>query len=105
PGGADRSYGIHVAQLAGLPRPVIQRAHELLEELEAGRPAGHGDRQPPRAGGAPRRRRRELQLPLFPPQSELAQELASLDVDSLTPLQALTKLYELQERARGQARP
>jgi DNA mismatch repair protein MutS len=36
PGGADRSYGIHVAQLAGLPKPVIRRAEELLEELEQG---------------------------------------------------------------------
>ena len=35
PGGADRSYGIHVAQLAGMPRPVVQRANEILQQLEA----------------------------------------------------------------------
>jgi len=91
PGGADRSYGVHVAQLAGLPRPVILRAQELLEELEASR-----DRRSP-----PRRRREESrQLHLFAPDGGLARELAELDVDSLTPLQAITKLYELVERAR-----
>jgi len=93
PGGADRSYGVHVAQLAGLPRPVILRAHELLEELEASR-----DRR-----GPSHRRRAEapqLALPLFAPDGVLARELAGLDIDSLTPLQALTKLYELKERAR-----
>ncbi len=93
PGGADRSYGVHVAQLAGLPQPVILRAHELLEELEAGRERG---------GAAPRRRQAEApQLALFAADGALARELAALDVDALTPLQAITKLYELAERARG----
>ncbi|MFQ6019788.1 MAG: DNA mismatch repair protein MutS, partial [Dehalococcoidia bacterium] len=91
PGGADRSYGIHVAQLAGLPRPVVQRAHELLAELEA-----NHDRRSPRSN----RHRQALQLPLIAPQNDLAEELASLDLDALTPLQALTKLYELADRAR-----
>ena len=40
PGGADRSYGVHVAQLAGLPRPVVSRAQEILAELEASGAAG-----------------------------------------------------------------
>ncbi len=93
PGGADRSYGVHVAQLAGLPRAVVLRAQELLEELEAA-----ADR---RASPSPRRRREEVpQLSLFAPDGVLARELAELDVDSLTPLQAITKLYELAERAR-----
>jgi len=92
PGGADRSYGVHVAQLAGLPRAVVLRAQELLEELEASR-----DR---RAPSSPRRRREEApQLALFAPDGVLARELAELEVDSLTPLQAITKLYELKERA------
>jgi len=75
---------------------VILRAQELLEELEAAR-----DRRSP-----PRRPRREAplagqaQLPLFAADGALARELAALDVDSLTPLQAITKLYELAERAR-----
>ena len=93
PGGANRSYGVHVAQLAGLPRAVVLRAQELLEELEAA-----ADRRAPPAS---RRRREEApQLPLFAADGVLARELAELEVDSLTPLQAITKLYELAERAR-----
>jgi DNA mismatch repair protein MutS len=91
PGGADRSYGVHVAQLAGLPRPVVLRAQELLEELEA----SSVERSPARA-----RREESPQLPLFAANSALLRELAETDVDSLTPLQALTRLYELAERAR-----
>ena len=91
PGGADRSYGVHVAQLAGLPRPVILRAQELLEELEA----SSVERSPARA-----RREESPQLPLFAANSALLRELAETDVDSLTPLQALTRLYALAERAR-----
>jgi DNA mismatch repair protein MutS len=97
PGGADRSYGVQVAQLAGLPKPVVLRAQELLEELEAAR------RDPSR----PARGRREEspQLPLFAANSALLRELAETDVDSLTPLQALTRLYELTERARQASEP
>ncbi len=92
PGGADRSYGVHVAQLAGLPRTVTLRAQELLEELETSR--GEPSR--------PARRRQESpQLPLFAANSALLRELAEIDVDSLTPLQAITRLYELAERARA----
>ncbi|MDP2950393.1 MAG: DNA mismatch repair protein MutS [Chloroflexota bacterium] len=94
PGGADRSYGIHVAQLAGLPRPVIQRAQEVLSELEEGR-----DRHDRARQGRPRAE--ALQLSFLGADPALAEELAALDVDSLTPLQAITKLYELRERARG----
>jgi DNA mismatch repair protein MutS len=92
PGGADKSYGVHVAQLAGLPRPVIQRAQEVLSELEERR-----DRLPRRG----RPRQAAVQLSLLDANHALLEELASLDVDGLTPLQALTKLYELRERARG----
>ena len=89
PGGADRSYGVHVARLAGLPRPVVQRAAELLAELEA----NGGERLP--ASAAP-------QLTLFAGADDgLRAELAALDPDALTPLEALRKLYELVERARG----
>ncbi|MBF8286543.1 MAG: mismatch repair protein MutS [Dehalococcoidia bacterium] len=95
PGGADRSYGVQVAQLAGLPKPVVLRAQELLEELEAAR------RDPSRPARA--RREESPQLPLFAANSALLRELAETDVDSLTPLQALTRLYELAERARRDA--
>jgi len=92
PGGADRSYGVHVAQLAGLPRPVIQRAQEVLSELE-----DKHDRLPRRG----RPREAAVQLSLLGASDAFLEELASLDVDSLTPLQAITKLYELREKARG----
>lgn len=92
PGGADRSYGIHVAQLAGLPRPVIRRAEEILDELESGR----AEAQP-----APIR---VQQLTLFSLDDPLRQELSAMDVDSLSPLEALNKLYELHRKATGEKR-
>ncbi|MBI4294699.1 MAG: DNA mismatch repair protein MutS [Chloroflexi bacterium] len=98
PGGADKSYGIHVAQLAGLPRPVIGRAQEILSGLEAGRA---DDARP---GGKRKKARVEAQqLPLLGQPSPLVEELAQLDVDSLTPLEAITRLYELKKRAREEA--
>jgi DNA mismatch repair protein MutS len=89
PGGADRSYGIHVAQLAGLPRTVIHRAEEILKELE-------GDSQ--RAPLRPHRIAEIRQLALFPETSPIIEELKKLDVESMTPLEALNKLYELQRK-------
>jgi DNA mismatch repair protein MutS len=89
PGGTDRSYGIHVAQLAGLPKSVIVRAEEVLAELES-----HASKK----GKAPPRRA-PLQIPLFAKASLLADEIAHLDVDSMSPLEAITKLYELKRMA------
>jgi DNA mismatch repair protein MutS len=85
PGGADRSYGIHVAQLAGLPRPVIRRAEELLEELEQGQ-HDHAPQSYP--NDAP------LQLSLFGGKNPVLDELEKLDVNALSPLEALNKLFE-----------
>ena len=93
PGGTDKSYGIHVAQLAGLPRSVINRAQEVLAELEG------------RARVAQDKRRRKTpaqQLGLFPQPGPLEEELAGLDIDSLTPLEAINKLYELKKKAEGE---
>ena len=103
PGGADRSYGIYVAKLAGLPKAVTRRAEEILKELEASHRVGGGQRntsrsarsacdQPPPAQG--------LQLPLFGAGDGLVEEIARLDVMSMTPIEALAKLYELSQRAR-----
>jgi len=89
PGGTDRSYGIHVAQLAGLPKSVIGRAQEVLGELES-----HASRK----SRAPRRQA-SLQIPLFDGDSHLAHEIARLDVDSMSPLEAIAKLYELKRIA------
>jgi len=96
PGGADRSYGIHVAQLAGIPRPVIHRAQEILEELE-------------RKGEAKTRRKamRDMTMPaawqmtLFASEPHpLVEELKNLAIDELTPIEAISKLYELQQKAK-----
>ena len=97
PGGADRSYGVHVAQLAGLPRAVVSRAWEVLAELERGAAPG-------RAGGKGRRSGQEAattQMPLFQPEEPLREAALALDIPNLTPLEAINKLYELQERARN----
>ncbi|MGD8902248.1 MAG: DNA mismatch repair protein MutS [Anaerolineae bacterium] len=91
PGGADQSYGIHVAQLAGLPKPVIHRAEEILEELE----------QEARAPGSARRTIRARQLPLFATRNPVVDELQELDVSAMTPLEAISKLYELKNLAKS----
>jgi DNA mismatch repair protein MutS len=87
PGGADRSYGIHVAQLAGLPRPVVQRAGEIMTELE--KSSGQAVRINPQAA---------QQAALFPETSPLLDELARLDINALSPIEALNKLFEWQKK-------
>ncbi len=87
PGGADRSYGIHVAQLAGMPRPVLQRAQDILRQLEES--SGHAVRINPMAA---------QQVRLFPETNPLVDELKALDVNSLSPMEALNRLYEWQKK-------
>jgi DNA mismatch repair protein MutS len=87
PGGADRSYGIHVGQLAGLPRPVVQRAGEILHQLEAS--SGKAVRLNPQAA---------QQLALFPETNPFISELRALDMNTLSPIEALNKLYEWQQK-------
>jgi DNA mismatch repair protein MutS len=92
PGGTDRSYGIQVARLAGLPASVVERARGLLAELEAERI------QVPEVaeGGGP-----AAQLALFPASPDpILKDLAALDISSVTPLHALNLLAEWQERLR-----
>jgi len=97
-GGSDRSYGIHVARLAGLPAAVVERARALLSGL-SGRTEGLGALGFSPLGEAPPPSR---QLSLFPPPDEaLRRELLALDPERLTPFDALAKLRELVERARG----
>ncbi len=93
PGGADRSYGIHVAQLAGMPRSVLHRATEVLAGLENGKIVAT-DRRKAKADRSP-------QLSLFGETSPLIDEMRTLDVDSMTPLEAITRLYELKKKASG----
>ena len=87
PGGADRSYGIHVAQLAGLPRPVILRAGEIMAQLEAS--SGRAVKINPEAA---------QQMALFPETNPLLDELRSLDMNTVSPIEALNKLYEWQKK-------
>ncbi len=87
PGGADKSYGIHVAQLAGLPAPVIQRANEIMAELE--KSSGRGVKISPHAA---------QQAALFPETSPLLDELKEVDANSLSPIEALNKLFEWQRK-------
>ena len=84
PGGADRSYGIHVAALAGLPSAVIARARNVLSELERQKPL-----EPPE---------QQLGLPMEMAPDPLRKELEEIQPDALSPLEALQKLYQLRAR-------
>jgi len=95
PGGVDKSYGIHVAKLAGLPKSVVHRAQEVLEELEEDSSRTKGV-----VKGQRRKKESAPQLSFFGQKPPLLEELEKLEIDSLTPLEALTKLYELQKKAR-----
>ena len=105
PGGADRSYGIEVGRLAGLPVPVLARARQVLallegEHLAAGlAPAGGGHNgRTGGAGGAPPTE----QLALFAPTHAAVERLRALDPNAMTPLEALMELAELVKSARGE---
>jgi DNA mismatch repair protein MutS len=92
PGGADRSYGIHVGQLAGLPKPVVQRADEILHQLE--KSSGRAVKISPNAGEMSFAR----QLALFPETNPLLDELKAIDINGLSPIEALNKLFEWQRK-------
>ena len=97
PGAADRSYGVHVAAQAGLPAAVVARARELLEQLE--RPQGRA------TGDAGERAPQLMLMPPAPPAAHpLLHDLADVDVDGITPLEAISALYALREQARAELR-
>ncbi len=99
PGGADKSYGIHVARLAGIPRSVNERAKDLLSELESSRLNRYD--QPRFAPPAPKKSG-HIQMTLFQWQeNEMVERIKALDVHSLTPMQALQMLESLQKQARA----
>ena len=94
PGGADRSYGIHVARLAGLPRAILRRAEDVLQDLES--------------GGTKEARRKAMQQPTGDAQMQLSfstgpdplrEELPRLRPDEMSPIEALGLLYELHKKA------
>jgi DNA mismatch repair protein MutS len=104
PGGSDRSFGIHVAELAGMPARVLQRARNVLAHLEASHSGDLG--RAPNAEGpqhaskaSPEGIGKELQLSIFqlddPALERIRQQIAELDIDTLTPVEALFKLNEI----------
>ncbi|MEP6491657.1 MAG: DNA mismatch repair protein MutS [bacterium] len=100
PGGADRSYGIEVGRLAGLPRSVIARAREILGLLEGEQLARGPQLHPGHASRSPKSGATD-QLGLFAPATHpVVDALASIDVNSLTPLEALTRLAGFVEDAK-----
>jgi DNA mismatch repair protein MutS len=100
PGNADKSYGIHVARLAGIPKAVSRRAEEILAELESSEAgvlnrAGRRDAmRQPMPSAAP-----QMQLTFFDAPSPVVAHLRELDVESLTPLDAIRVLFELKREA------
>jgi DNA mismatch repair protein MutS len=98
PGAADRSYGIHVARLAGLPEAAVQRAEQVLETLEQGEQAGALQRLAedlPLFAAMAEPRRTAEPAPKGPSAAEA--RLAEINPDDLTPKQALELLYELRD--------
>jgi DNA mismatch repair protein MutS len=98
PGRSDRSYGIQVAKLAGLPAPVVARAAEILRALERDELARGGR---PAVSGAAAPDQQQLALFQAPGDHPILERLRQLDVDRLTPLEALTLLAELRREARA----
>jgi DNA mismatch repair protein MutS len=98
PGRSDRSYGIQVARLAGLPAPVIERAREILAALERDELTRGGR---PSVSGTPNEPQRQLGLfhAVDAPPDPLRQQIAALDLDRMTPIDALTMLAALKKEA------
>ena len=122
PGGSDRSYGIQVARMAGLPRSVIERARVILANLEDEdlAPGGLGDEGGPDGAGGPggasggplepgtprhgrpRPDGGDYQLSLFVPADHpVVEDIKELDLDLMTPVEAMNALYRLQQKAGG----
>lgn len=97
PGGADKSYGIHVARLAGIPRGVNERAKDILSQLELNHLNRYGQSKIAPAA----KKSGAIQLTLFQWQeNEIVDEIKSLDLTNMTPLGALQLLESMQRRAR-----
>lgn len=94
PGGTDRSYGVHVARLAGLPKKVVDRAEEFLQEYD-------GERQQAAPVAAAQSNEPLGMGSLFT--SAITEQLLSIDVMSMTPIEAMNMLYKLQAEARKES--
>jgi len=97
PGGADKSYGVHVARLAGVPAPVVARAHEIQARLEV----SDINQESISANILEKKKKEAKQTDMFHlAQDDLIEELQNLDVLSVTPMDALNILFRLREKAR-----
>ena len=101
-GGSEHSFGIHVARLAGMPQTIVKRAEQILVELE--RAGAETGRDVPRAESNTRQEE-GMQLSFFqlddPVLSQIRDELLHIDVNALTPLEALNKLNDIQKILKG----
>ena len=106
-GGSNHSFGIHVAQMAGMPQQVLLRANEILRELEKTNPAGTQEVSPVK-GKAGRKKKGDgpgecdnIQLSIFqlddPTLVQIKEQLKGIDINSLTPVEALVKLSEIKK--------
>ena len=95
-GGTDRSYGVHVARLAGLPKKVLDRANEILQEYDRCESGLYPVKQALVVEEVP-----QMMGSLF--SSGLADQILKLDVMSMTPIEAMNALYKLQEEARKES--
>ena len=95
-GGTDRSYGVHVARLAGLPKKVLDRANEILQEYDRCESGIRPVAQAQKAVEEP-----QMMGSLF--SSGLADQILAIDVMSMTPIEAMNALYKLQEEARKES--
>lgn len=94
-GGSEHSFGIHVAEMAGIPKSVVKRANEILAELES----GEGDRKISKPVGEIGSKREGMQMSFFnlddPVLKQVRDEIANTDINNLTPVEALNKLNEI----------
>ncbi len=98
PGGSEHSFGIHVARMAGIPDKVLRRAEDILQQLEK-------NRSNPEMNSQPRIKDDSLQLSFFqlddPLLEQIKEEILSIDINTLTPVEALMKLNEIKKLATG----
>lgn len=94
-GGADDSYGVEVAKLAGVPNKIIRRAKQILAELNAG-----NDVSEPKKMANKKKPEEPEQVTLVPPnETKIMDELRKLDVNTLTPIECMNTLFELSKLA------
>lgn len=97
PGGSEHSFGIHVARMAGIPKSIVKRATEILEELEKGSDKNHISKPVDKISDT----REYIQLSLFqfedPILKRIRDEIRNLDINNLTPIEALNKLNEIKK--------